>query len=728
MRILNWNNFRINENMQQAKALVAKLGHSEDEEGFQEIKKILDPNFGYMPVFIKFHYRDKISISRIGNMYDMIKTYSQLLKNVKINPSTYDKFETLDDDINKAIIHNENLKFARSFISNKYAHLLNEDNIRLFGEIRKYESKHEKIEAYLIKKIAGFKDPQHFGEALQNLLNSLAGKWDMESMAARAESEGGVVVYKHNQGKWLIIKVPNFAACKRLGSSSWCIARSASYFNSYVATYGIQYIVYNFSKNSGDAWSMIGATVNTAAHDKSDNNVIYGYGYGNRQVQVNGLPADIVKRLVGPKKEDVLNMISQGFRPNQQLIGSMEITNQEIESIVPTYFKTLKDMKIGEQSIEDIQNFLKTRRLGGTQYSKFILGGISDATTGKEVFFKLMDGKVSKDTDVIQEIEKKGWLQEYIDRYIDKVGTLGIIQTLYKSDIDMTKYDVSGVVPLINLMTSPDYPISYSDRKAISDSRRWEMVKNYANYIEKYFKKYPTSLTIKSISAKPAAYSHYEFIKFNWLRSCVSTYGTSLITPYTAKFFDFSYIQKNWRYLDTKEFQAKLPTALKSNLVMKLGTDNYNNLLTLSSTTVNDFKVFKKQLNSGDNTLINQYFINNSKAFTSIMTKNLGSVNFRKTALISDFTESERETILVNLVENGFNPTLVKYLCNTIKITYTRGVAIITAEFIKTLFDTVGLDITQYGITKKLWTYIDYLCELQPKSKFLTYSQFNATS
>lgn len=49
--------------------------------------------------------------------FSLMRTYKNLLTSRKIDPNSYDNFEQLDDAISTAIIRNEDLKFAKSFIS-----------------------------------------------------------------------------------------------------------------------------------------------------------------------------------------------------------------------------------------------------------------------------------------------------------------------------------------------------------------------------------------------------------------------------------------------------------------------------------------------------------------------------------------------------------------------------------------------------------------------------------
>ena len=45
----------LKESLDQAKNVLLKLGVV-NQSGFEKLKEILNPNFGYLPLFTKFHY------------------------------------------------------------------------------------------------------------------------------------------------------------------------------------------------------------------------------------------------------------------------------------------------------------------------------------------------------------------------------------------------------------------------------------------------------------------------------------------------------------------------------------------------------------------------------------------------------------------------------------------------------------------------------------------------
>ena len=127
------------------------------------------------------------------------------------------------------------------------------------------------LQEYIGKKIAAFKTPEEFNGALSKFLESL-NSFTLEATLNKAE-KFGIQVISENHNK-LILRINNFEESKTMGSSSWCISRSESYFHSY-ADGAEQYFLFDFSKENTDNASMIGITLHTngeysTAHYKDD--------------------------------------------------------------------------------------------------------------------------------------------------------------------------------------------------------------------------------------------------------------------------------------------------------------------------------------------------------------------------------------------------------------------------------------------------------------------------
>ncbi len=192
-----------------------------------------------------------------------IETYlknEQILKNMNFDFSAFSckGFEELDDGMNAAVHNYKIIKFANSILSNKYKHLLTDESIKSFKEI--YEGKYTELQLQELvgKKLAALKTPEEFTDFMVKVSNQLSG-FNEDNLFAKLSnlsikpliSENGVYVFE----------VTTFEQSKLVGSPSWCISRSESYFNNYTSEGAKQFFIYDFNKKESDNNSMIGITI-----------------------------------------------------------------------------------------------------------------------------------------------------------------------------------------------------------------------------------------------------------------------------------------------------------------------------------------------------------------------------------------------------------------------------------------------------------------------------------
>lgn len=199
----------------------------------------------------------------------------------------YRVYEDLDDKMNRKIKDHKVKQYAHSIASNKYRHLYNEDSYKIIEDIYDLKLKTEIFQDYIGKKIAAYKTTEEFNEGLSSFLK-LFNSFDMQSILLKAENAGVQIISESDD--ILIIQIEDYEQSKQLGSSSWCIVRDESYFNSYTESGNKQYFLYDFSYDSSDNNSMIGFTLDEkgehyAAHYKDDDEVnenesILSYAHG----------------------------------------------------------------------------------------------------------------------------------------------------------------------------------------------------------------------------------------------------------------------------------------------------------------------------------------------------------------------------------------------------------------------------------------------------------------
>ena len=193
----------------------------------------------------------------------------------KYRKDIYRVYEDLDDKLTRKIKDHKVNQYAHSIASNKYMHLYNEESYKIIEDIFDLKLKNDIFQDYIGKKIAAYKTPEQFNEGLSIFLKSFNG-FDMQSMLLKAENAGVQIISESDD--ILIIEIDNYEQSKLLGSSSWCIVRDESYFNSYTGDGNKQYFIYDFSYESSDNNSMIGFTLDAegehyAAHYKDDDEV-----------------------------------------------------------------------------------------------------------------------------------------------------------------------------------------------------------------------------------------------------------------------------------------------------------------------------------------------------------------------------------------------------------------------------------------------------------------------
>ena len=350
--------YKLFENIQQAKNFLKKRGSAElgrdltkeeeseieNDKNFQEIKKILKDAPGYVYIFTKFFYTEEISIEELKNLYELlkdIKTYSNSLPvNKRLKPiDSYQKSEDLFDDIEQIRRYRTAKKWIDRFSSAKRIHSDRTVNIK-----NEFDSATEpikkKVEAIAMafeelgKDSENVIDPKK-NKSLQDLFfksssrylslndaingandfikaenNSSVSKFFLQIEEVNkvfGELNGADIVY--NQNGILILEIRSFQANNKLNSNtSHCIARTISYWNSYVGgddKYTRQYYIYNFNLSPADNKSVIGITIDSdgrvsACHTKDD-----GEYSGKIKAYMSGLkiPFNILAPMSSKEKE-----------------------------------------------------------------------------------------------------------------------------------------------------------------------------------------------------------------------------------------------------------------------------------------------------------------------------------------------------------------------------------------------------------------------------------------
>jgi hypothetical protein len=249
-------------------------------------------NKSYIPSIKKLYNKEK-DIYKLNLMIENFFTNSQILKNYNfslkdeidkvVEDRSHRLIEAIDDKIANIVDKYKFDKFKNSIFSNKYKHLIDEEVEKSLKNIYLIKIGKDNLQKYIGVKLASFKTSKDLNDNLILFTNKI-NSFDIENLSNKANNLNSRIVLKDNNK--LILEVETYDQCKELGSSSWCIVRHSSYFDSYVTNeYGNkQYIIYDLSLSNSDNDSIIGVTIKEdgtikTAHVRNDDYVDFKLNY-----------------------------------------------------------------------------------------------------------------------------------------------------------------------------------------------------------------------------------------------------------------------------------------------------------------------------------------------------------------------------------------------------------------------------------------------------------------
>lgn len=259
----------LNENMQQARAILAKMRIPEEDPRFQQLKQMLvkDNRIGYVGKFTKWLFQDREPWEKLIEVYQMLQTHT-----AKVPPiDTFKTIEDLFDFLQGSGIETKVNQVVNSIPSrarqhaNKELRKLIELNIKYAPALKDFYS----------KKGGKFKDARSLYAETDALIKNLSGGFNIDAIKKKIKDKKCAVEVILERPDLLVIKPLDYSASNVLGSSSWCISYSKNYWDSYADVFSNQYFIYDFTKSLSDKKSMIGVTVNPdgsfkASHFKDD--------------------------------------------------------------------------------------------------------------------------------------------------------------------------------------------------------------------------------------------------------------------------------------------------------------------------------------------------------------------------------------------------------------------------------------------------------------------------
>lgn len=259
--------YKLFENLQKAKKILADRRIPENNAEFLKLKELLSRNTGYIGQFTKWLFIDRTEFSQLEEIY-------KELKNINIDKpiDDFDKAEDLYDyiqsyEINKKTnqVINAIPSRTREFVDDKLRNLISL-NIDVASSIKDFYS----------KKGGRFKSAKDLYNDTKGLIENLKGDFNADTIKNKLKGLNAEVAFESSEV--LVIAVYDFKASCALGSKSWCISTSNSYWNQYVNEFTTQYFIFDFTKPVSDKRHMIGVTVSPngsyhAAHYADDSRV-----------------------------------------------------------------------------------------------------------------------------------------------------------------------------------------------------------------------------------------------------------------------------------------------------------------------------------------------------------------------------------------------------------------------------------------------------------------------
>ena len=402
-RIKKYSGF-INENMDQAKSLIAKK-----MAAFDKLKNLLSKNLGYIGKFTEYLMHENIKYE------DLVELYNQILdlksKNATIDISKLSYEEALDKivDINNDLQVNslisqfpgEQKKFAKEILKKSNNNWDFSTNYNIFLKV----SKKEDIKTF-ISKVSRYKTEDDLLKALKVFSRDAQNtKEKVKELLSNMKSE---IVFEND--KILVVKVDNIEDIKVLGSdTSWCIL-GQSMWNRYTKN-RLQYIVYDYERDEYDPKFKIGFTLNKdssihAAHDILDNSANEVL---RKTFQQNGLAfKDVLPRVKEIETADINSISSKtGVESLKQLVDDIQVDNKEvISSLIVRLFDVFGYRRASKTGIVNKEMTDSRRNILTKLINKYFYG-ISVVKT---------DGFKDLDERALKYVKEKGIMS---DRFVD---------------------------------------------------------------------------------------------------------------------------------------------------------------------------------------------------------------------------------------------------------------------------------------------------------------------
>ena len=277
--------------MKASKELLKKLEIPTDNSDFLYLKDMLKNNSGYMYMFTKFRFEDKISMSRLKDLFETLKSAKPYIKNLPKPAANYRNITMLEDDLEIAKIQQNVINFINlcpSKLKNDFKKHIN-DLSNVFKRACNSFAQLNKIQQHLFTKtLSRYKTVTHASNALRTFIDYTEVGSDMYSIIEQVKKENYAYIrHVDFENNYLVVRTSEKQAMHILGlGTQWCIADpNMHYWSNYIndKIRHQQYIIYDFNMSYMHPMHRIGVTVR-------DNVITNCHRFGNEALDIHNLP------------------------------------------------------------------------------------------------------------------------------------------------------------------------------------------------------------------------------------------------------------------------------------------------------------------------------------------------------------------------------------------------------------------------------------------------------
>lgn len=410
--------------------------------------------------FKELQEKDKLfDINIVEEIMDIYTKEKNILKNMKFNILEYDKIEKIYDAINEKVRYGKINTFLNNETSLKSRGQINKETFDLLNQIMLSNISLDELSEIVFNKINVFKTKNSLNEAIQKFIKSKMDN-NVRLIYENAKNLNVNLLKINENDNILILKINDFNTSRILGSVSWCISRSETYWHNYVTggnrysftkkeklikSLGIrnernQIFIWDLN-NKNEMETMIGLT-----YDKDYKKCYTAHLKNDMQTNIRLKKYLKIDEILKNKKEPdeideilkVLNNINKNKVSIKKYINDFFDINEYEEEYIKRYIELKKENKY--EIIENMNSVLLKRynRILIPEKNTIIIDEwIKQLQNANEIFPEKMIGllKASKllDMDIIIKNEKN---------FIEKINTYSeIIDSINNDDAVIFKKD-----------------------------------------------------------------------------------------------------------------------------------------------------------------------------------------------------------------------------------------------------------------------------------------------